>query len=141
MKASINIEAGYRMSYMDKNLFLLGLEQLVNSGLKYIMGELKKGFDTQDFWKLRTTACSLKEIADYHGAPELAALCRTLQQHADKNEMAHIFPIYSQLATHVFSIRRALVHYLKLNRTSRARALMSRPTLPGAESRRGHPPC
>ena len=116
MRSAINIEIGYKQSYMDKNLFVLGLEQLTNVGLKFLMEEFKKGIEAKDFWKLRTTACSLKEIADYHGTTLLAFECSKIKLHADKNEIDHIYPIYTTVAREVFYMRRALIKYIKENK-------------------------
>ena len=113
--AIFDVESGYRKSYMDKNLFMLGLEQLVNMGLKYIMEQMKKGIDSQDFWVLRTVCCSLKEIADYHGAKELSNQSAELKKHADLKEMEHIYPVYSDVARNIFYVRRSLIKYLKEN--------------------------
>ena len=113
MQSTVNIEQGYRKAYMDKNLFMLGLEKLIDNGFKFLMEEFKKGVDGKDLWKLRTTAASFKEIADYHGAPLLSAHCAAIKQHSDKSEMEYIYPIYTAMAKEVFVVRRCLIKYLK----------------------------
>ncbi len=113
---SIDIEHGYRQSYMDKNLFMLGLQQLIDVGVKSLLGELKRGVDSRDFWRLRTASCSLKEIADYHGAHLLSAHCASLKDHADRREMDHIYPLYAAAARELLLVRRCLVKYIRENK-------------------------
>ncbi len=118
MQPPINIELGYKKSYMDKNLFMLGLIQLIDNGFKFLMDEFKKALEAKDCWKLRNTSRSLKEIADYHGATALSEYCATIKQHADKGEIDHTYPIYALMAKEVFFVRRSLIKYLKENKGS-----------------------
>ena len=116
MYTPYDIEEGFRQSYMDKNLFILGLEKLVNNGFKIMMDDLKNGVDNQDFWKLGITIRSVKEIADYHGAKELLRHSSKLKAHSDKSEINHIYPIYTRVARELFLVRRALIKYLRENK-------------------------